>query len=61
MRRRKHEVEEADLMKTVVEVASVKAQAQAIIRRVKTALDELEETVNSIPGEREVIVDDEPA
>lgn len=39
------------MMKTAVEVASIKAQAQAIIRRVKLALDDLEETVDTLPGE----------
>lgn len=38
-------------MKAAVEVASVKAQAQAIIRRVKNALEELSETVDSLPEE----------
>ena len=38
-------------MRTAVEVAAVKAQAQAIIRRVKVALDELAETVDTLPGE----------
>jgi hypothetical protein len=44
-------------MTTAVEVAAVKAQAQSIIRRVRTALDELSATVDTLPGE-EVTVDD---
>ena len=57
-------------------MASIKAQAQAIIRRVKSALDDLEDTVGTQSGEmradldelgnavgmlpEEVRVDDEP-
>lgn len=33
----------------------MKAQAQSIIRRVKLALDELEETVNTLPEESEEV------
>jgi hypothetical protein len=37
----------------------VKAQAQSIIARVRSALDELEETVDTLPDdEREVTIDD---
>lgn len=45
-------------MKTAVEVAAVKAQAQALIRRVKLALNELEDTVDTLPGEAGEVVDD---
>lgn len=44
---------EDNIMKTAVEVASVKAQAQAIIIRVKLALDELAYTVDLLPGDEE--------
>ena len=55
LRRRNRPEESAEIMKTAVEVASVKAQAQSIIRRVKLALDELEETVNTLPEESEEV------
>lgn len=50
MRGPKRATEPADLMKIAAEVAAVKAQAQAIILRVRDALDELSETMESLPG-----------
>ena len=62
LRKRRHQPEDsAEIMRTAVEVAAVKAQAQAIIRRVKLALDDLADTVDTLPGEaEEVPVDDGP-
>lgn len=39
-------------------MASIKAQAQAIIRRVKTALDDLEGTVDTQSGEMRADLDE---
>lgn len=35
----------------------MKAQAQAIIARVRNALDELEDTMDTLPGDGEVVID----
>lgn len=43
--------DDPEVMKAAVEVAAVKAQAQAIIRRVRNALDELSETIETFPEE----------
>ena len=44
-------VSDAEAQKTVVEVASVKGQVQAIIRRLRAGLDELESVLPLGKGE----------
>lgn len=59
LKRRRRDEEQGELMKTAVEVASVKAQVQGILVRMRNALDELEETVGVLPDEdEEVALDD---
>lgn len=61
-RKRRPDTDPAEIMTTAVEVAAVKAQAQAIIRRVRLALDDLADTVDTLPGaEGEVKLDDHAA
>lgn len=49
--RKRPEPDPADLTKAVIEVAAVKANARALIRRIQGALNELEATVEELPGE----------
>ena len=48
---RRRGIPEDVAMKTALEVAAVKAQVQAIIRRLRTDLNELESSVGQLPGE----------
>lgn len=60
LKRRRRDEESGELMKTAVEVASVKAQVSGILIRMRKALDELEETVSVLPEYEEVRLDDQP-
>lgn len=63
LRRRRQEADQGEILRTAVEVASVKAQVQGILVRMRKALDELEETVSVLPdGEpvEEVHLDAKP-
>lgn len=60
---RKPEVD-ADVLRSAVEVASVKAQVQAIIRRLQLHLEHTIEELDELAAEEvggEVTVDDDPA
>lgn len=50
---RRRGVPEDVALKTALEVASVKAQAQAIIRRLQKDLDDLDEVVGGLLGEEQ--------
>lgn len=57
MRRRRAKIEaghEAMTLRSAVEVASVKAQVQGIVRRLRSTLDELAEVVEQLPDNGEV-------
>lgn len=54
-KKRRPDTDPAEIMATAVEVAAVKAQAQSIIRRVRLALDELADTVDTLPGAKEEV------
>jgi hypothetical protein len=60
-RKKRQEEGAGEIMKTAVEVASVKAQVEGIVLRMRRALDELEETMDGLPERKEVVLDDDAA